>query len=97
MENIQMHERIGLTGASSFLTTLVLKRLATLPNVKEVHIFDIKPPTIVSNKFIFHRVDITKDEASSDIASVLINNKVTAFIHGSLFSGPTRKKHIITK
>ncbi len=92
MENIQTHERIGLTGASSFLTTLVLKRLATLSSIKEVHIFDINPPPIVSTKFIFHRVDLTKDEASSSIASALIDNKVTAFIHGSLFSGPTRKK-----
>ena len=92
MENIQMHERIGLTGASSFLTSLVLKRLAGLSSIKEVHIFDIKPPSIVSTKFIFHRVDLTKDEASSNIAAVLIENKVTAFIHGSLFSGPTRRK-----
>jgi UDP-glucose 4-epimerase len=92
MENIQTHERIGLTGASSFLTSLVLKRLAALPSIKEVHIFDIKPPSIVSTKFIFHRVDLTKDEASSSMASVLIDNKVTAFIHGALFSGPTRRK-----
>ncbi|APJ04227.1 NAD-dependent epimerase/dehydratase family protein [Silvanigrella aquatica] len=92
MDNIQMHERIGLTGASSFLTSQVLKRLAALSNIKEVHIFDIKPPTIVSTKFIFHRVDLTKDEASSSMSSVLIENKVTAFIHGALFSGPTRNK-----
>ncbi|RDB35990.1 MAG: NAD-dependent epimerase/dehydratase family protein [Spirobacillus cienkowskii] len=89
---IQLHERIGLTGASSFLTTLVLNRLATLSSVKEVHIFDVKPPAIASTKFIFHRVDLTKDEASSNISSVLIENKITTFIHGALFSGPTRKK-----
>lgn len=92
MESLQVHERIGLTGAASFLTTLVLKRLAALASIKEVHIFDIKPPTIASTKFIFHRVDLTKDEASENIAAVLIENKVTAFIHGALFSGPTRRK-----
>ncbi|BBH53656.1 NAD-dependent epimerase/dehydratase family protein [Fluviispira sanaruensis] len=92
MENIQIHERIGLTGASSFLTTLVLKRLAELSTVKEVHIFDIHSPSIASSKFIFHRVDLTKDEASAEIASTLLQNNVTAFIHGALFSGPTRKK-----
>lgn len=92
MEILQTHERIGLTGASSFLTSLVLKRLATLSSIKEVHIFDIKPPSVVSTKFIFHRVDLTKDEASTNISSVLIGNKITAFIHGALFSGPTRKK-----
>nr|BFD31678.1 NAD-dependent epimerase/dehydratase family protein [Pigmentibacter ruber] len=92
MENLQSHERIGLTGASSFLTGLVLKRLASLASIKEIHIFDIKPPTVTSTKFIFHRVDLTKDEASENIAAVLIENKVTAFIHGALFSGPTRRK-----
>jgi UDP-glucose 4-epimerase len=92
MENIQVHERIALTGANSFLTSLVLKRLAALSSIKEVHIFDIQPPTIVSTKFIFHRVDLTKDEASSNMASVILENKVTAFIHGALFSGPTRNK-----
>ncbi|WP_338635296.1 hypothetical protein [Spirobacillus cienkowskii] len=89
---IQLHERIGLTGASSFLTTLVLNRLATLSSVKEVHIFDVKPPAIASTKFIFHRVDLTKDEASSNISSVLIENKITTFIHGALFSVHSKEK-----
>lgn len=87
-----IHTRIGMTGGSSFLNTLVLKRLAESPAISEVHIFDIKAPDVVSNKFVFHRVDLTKDNATNEMASVLIQNNVTEFIHGALFSGPTRKR-----
>lgn len=87
-----LHTRIAMTGGSSFLNTLVLKRLAQSPAISEVHIFDIKPPEVISNKFVFHRVDLTKDNATSLMASVLIQNKVTEFIHGALFSGPTRRR-----
>lgn len=86
-----VHARIAMTGACTFLNTLVLKRLAESPAVTQVHIFDIKAPDIVSPKFVFHRIDLTKDSASSEMASILIKHHITALIHGALFSGPTRK------
>ncbi len=91
MENTKILERIGLTGGNSFLGSLVLKRFASSPSIGEVHIFDLVPPTVVSNKFLFHRIDLKKDEASFEIAAILSKNKITTFLHGALFSGPTRK------
>jgi len=85
-------EHIAITGSSGFLPTLLLKRLAELPSVKEVHLFDIRTPEITSSKFIFHRMDITKEDTSSEMAQILIDNKITTFIHAALFSGPTRKR-----
>ena len=92
MEYNHFHERIALTGANSFLNTLVLKRLSELSAVKEIHIFDIHPPSHMSTKCIFHRLDISKEIANQTIAKTLIENNVTEFIHGALFSGPTRNK-----
>lgn len=92
MECNYFHERIALTGANSFLNTLVLKRLSDLSAIKEIHIFDIQPPSHMSTKFIFHRLDITKESSSQHIAKILLDNNVTEFIHGALFSGPTRYK-----
>lgn len=84
------HECIGMSGGGCFLNTLLLKRLAEISTVKEVHIFDLHAPTVTSNKFIFHRIDLTQDNATFDLSEILIQNKVTAFFHGALFSGPTR-------
>lgn len=93
MEYNNFHERIALTGANSFLNSLVLKRLSELSTVKEIHLFDIQPPSHMSTKCIFHRIDITKETSCQSIAKILIDNEVTEFIHGALFSGPTRSKN----
>jgi UDP-glucose 4-epimerase len=92
MEYKHFHERIALTGANSFLNSLVIKRLSELSAVKEIHIFDIQPPSPMPSKCIFHRLDLTKDTASQIMGKILIDNQVTEFIHGALFSGPTRGK-----
>ena len=91
MDDFQVHEKIALTGGSSFLGSLVLKRLINLSSVKEIHIFDIKPPEITSSKFIFHRIDLTRDRADAEMAKILLDHGVTTFVHGALFSGPTRQ------
>ncbi len=93
MELSHFHERIAITGANSFLNSLVLKRLSELSAVKEVHIFDIQPPAHMTSKFIFHRLDITKELSCQTMAQILIESNITEFVHGSLFSGPTRNKN----
>jgi UDP-glucose 4-epimerase len=94
MEYTNLHERIALTGARTFLNSLLLKRLSELSTVKEIHIFDIQPPAQMSTKCIFHRLDITKESACEVMAKIMIDNNVTEFIHGALFSGPHRNKNI---
>ena len=79
-----------MTGASSFRGELVLKRLAELPQVKEIHIFDIKAPLIHAPKIIFHRIDLTRDGADHLVARLLIKNNIKCLVHGALFSGPGR-------
>ena len=79
-----------MTGANTFLNTLLLKKLSVHPGIREVHIFDFRPPVVRSPKFIFHRVDLTKDKSSFEIAEILIRNKIKTFLHSALFSGPTR-------
>ncbi|MCA2959868.1 MAG: NAD-dependent epimerase/dehydratase family protein, partial [Silvanigrellales bacterium] len=81
---------IALTGASSFLGGLLLKRLVETPSVREVHVFDVKTPVVTSSKLIFHRIDLTRDNADAEVAAVLKANGIRLFIHGALFSGPQR-------
>ncbi|MES2613992.1 MAG: NAD-dependent epimerase/dehydratase family protein [Bdellovibrionota bacterium] len=94
MENNHSHERIAITGANSFLNTLVLKRLSELSTVKEIHIFDMQPPSHMSTKCIFHRLDITKEKSCQSMAQTLLENNVSEFIHGALYSGPTRSRSV---
>ena len=85
-----VHAKIGFTGASSFRGHLVLKRLAELPHVKEIHVFDIKAPLVHAAKVVFHRVDLTRDGSDELVASLLIKNDIKFLVHGALFSGPGR-------
>ncbi|MEY4064261.1 MAG: hypothetical protein RIR26_469 [Pseudomonadota bacterium] len=86
----QRYAKIAITGASSFRGHLVLKRLADLPHVKEIHVFDIKAPLIHAAKIIFHRVDLTRDGADTLVAQLLVKHQIKCVVHGALFSGPGR-------
>lgn len=90
MSELELPNKIALTGGASFLGTLILKRLAEIPTVHEVHIFDVAPPQVASPKFNFHRLDLTKDSASPELANQLQRNGIETFIHGALFTGPGR-------
>lgn len=87
----ELLEKIGLTGAATFLGGLVLKRLAEMPTVKEIHVFDIVPPQARSPKIVFHRLDLTRDRADSELAALLVSAGVRTFVHGALHSGPGRR------
>jgi UDP-glucose 4-epimerase len=86
----EVYSKIGMTGGASFRGHLVLKRLAELPHVREIHVFDIKAPLVHAAKVIFHRVDLTRDGADELMASLLKKNEIKCMIHGALFSGPGR-------
>lgn len=85
-----LQKRIAMTGARTFLNTLLLKKLAFHQIVQEIHIFDIHPPTFRHPKLIFHKVDLTEDTATDKITKILTQNEISLVIHGALFSGPTR-------
>ncbi len=86
----EVYSKIAMTGGSSFRGHLVLKRLAELPHVREIHVFDVKAPLVHAAKVIFHRVDLTRDGADELIASLLKKNEIKCVVHGALFSGPGR-------
>lgn len=90
----RVYEKIAITGASSFRGELVLKRLAELPQIKEIHVFDVKAPIIHAPKIIFHRVDLTRDGADNLIADLLLKNQIKCVVHGALFSGPGRNSSL---
>ncbi len=85
-------EKIGMTGGAGFLGGLLLKRLSDVPSIREIHVFDVKPPEVPSSKFIFHRLDLTRDNADSTLAELLIKHEIKTFVHSALFSGPGRNK-----
>lgn len=85
--------KLAVTGANSFLMTRALKLFIDLPGFSEIHVFDLYEPHIISNKIIFHRLNLINDNASEVMAKVLLENEVDTFIHAALFSGPTRNRH----
>lgn len=85
--------KLAITGGNSFLITLALKRFVDLPALSEIHVFDLYAPHIVSNKIIFHRLNIINDDASEEMTNVLLKNNIDTFIHAALFSGPTRNRY----
>lgn len=90
-KSFQVHEKIALTGGASFLGGLLIKRLSELPYVREIHVFDVEPPEFPASKIFFHRIDLTRDTADTEMAALLMKHGISTFIHGSLFSGPGRK------
>ena len=85
--------KIAITGGNSFLISLALKRLLDLPEFSEIHVFDLYAPHIVSEKIVFHRLNLTADDTSETVAKILTRNHIDTFIHGALFSGPTRNRY----
>jgi UDP-glucose 4-epimerase len=83
--------RVAVTGASRFLGEALVKRLAQTPSVREIHVFDIRMPEVPSSKIVFHRVDLTRDNADAEIAAILKEHDVRVFVHAALFSGPQRE------
>ncbi|MEY2988735.1 MAG: hypothetical protein RJB13_2256 [Pseudomonadota bacterium] len=86
----EVYSHIALTGGVSFRGHLLLKRLVELPQVKEIHVFDIKAPLVHAAKVIFHRVDLTRDGADALVSNLLTQNNIRCLIHGALHSGPGR-------
>ena len=39
---------------------------------------------------MFHKIDLTKDEASEEMAKILEENDVKTFFHGAFYSAPNR-------
>lgn len=87
---LELPHKLAMTGGASFLGGLILKKLVEIPSVHEIHVFDVYPPHVSSPKILFHRLDLTRDSASPDLAAVLKANGIDTFIHGALFSGPGR-------
>jgi UDP-glucose 4-epimerase len=84
-------QRIAITGGNRFLSGLLIKRLTDTPTVHEIHVLDVKLPDVPSGKIIFHRIDLTRDGADSEMAKIMSQNKITTLVHAALYSGPQRE------
>lgn len=92
MSQAQFPEKIALTGGTSTLGNLLISKLVDSTAVNEIHIFDIRAPLITSNKIIFHRMNLVRDDSDSELAKILIEQNIDTFVHGALFSGPNRNQ-----
>jgi len=84
-------EKIALTGASKTLMGLLIQKITEWPNVKEIHVVDLRPPKVRSSKIGCQRTDLLKDGADRAMSQLLQKNEIKHFIHGALYSGPSRK------
>lgn len=91
--NPSEHQRIAMTGAAGFLGGILLRALVTRPNIEEIHVFDVKAPEIQSTKIHYHRLDLCRDAATSELAQILSKHEITTFLHGAFFSAPGRTYH----
>ncbi len=84
--------KLAITGGNTFLISLALKRFLDLPEFSEIHVFDLYAPQVVSEKIIFHRINLTADNTSDLVSTILLQNEIDTVIHAALFSGPTRNR-----
>jgi UDP-glucose 4-epimerase len=80
--------RIAVTGAAGDLGRLLLPLLERDPDVESILVLDVAKPT--GDKVDFHRVDLTRHDAESELADALAEQPVDVFYHLAFRYGPVR-------
>ncbi len=80
--------RVGLTGAVGDLGALLIERLSSDPRVEQIHAFDIERPT--SERVAFHKLDLTRPDAGTELAELLTEQPVDVFYHLAFLNRPAR-------
>jgi UDP-glucose 4-epimerase len=81
MAQAQTRLRVGLTGASSDLGALLLPKLLEDPGVDHVVVFDVVPPTPVTERLSFVRVDLLQADQGIDLQRAFVRANVDALFH----------------
>ncbi len=80
--------RIAVTGAAGDLGRLLLPLLERDPDVESILVLDVAKPA--GDKVDFHRVDLTRHDAESELSDVLAELPVDVFYHLAFLYGPVR-------
>lgn len=81
---------VAVTGACTFLGTELLRWLETESHCTRVLALDVRPPPHrPGSKVEFVKLDLTQPRADSELAQLLDDANVDAFVHGAFLSHPT--------
>ncbi|GEN09792.1 UDP-glucose 4-epimerase [Myxococcus fulvus] len=80
--------RVAVTGASGEYGKLLLPRLERDPEVESIVVLDVNRPD--GAKVEFHRVDLTRHDAESELTDALAERPVDALYHLAFLFGPIR-------
>ncbi|HZI12913.1 MAG TPA: NAD-dependent epimerase/dehydratase family protein, partial [Myxococcus sp.] len=80
--------RVAVTGASGDYGKLLLPRLERDPEVESILVLDVARPE--GAKVEFHRVDLTRHDAESELTDALAERPVDALYHLAFLFGPIR-------
>ncbi|MFP2961263.1 SDR family oxidoreductase [Myxococcus sp. 1LA] len=80
--------RVAVTGASGDYGRLLLSRLEQDPEVESILVLDVARPD--GDKVEFHRVDLTRYDAESELTDALTERPVDALYHLAFLFGPIR-------
>ncbi|WP_426752432.1 SDR family oxidoreductase [Myxococcus sp. Y35] len=82
--------RVAVTGASGDYGRLLLSRLEQDPEVESILVLDVARPPDGNAKMEFHRVDLTRYDAESELTDALTERPVDALYHLAFLFGPIR-------
>ncbi|MFP2934018.1 SDR family oxidoreductase [Pyxidicoccus sp. 3LG] len=80
--------RVAVTGASGDYGKLLLQRLDRDPDVESILVLDVARPE--GAKVEYHRVDLTRYDAESELTDALAERPVDALYHLAFLYGPIR-------
>ncbi len=80
---------VAVIGARSFLGTEILSQLVDDPSIDKLVAIDIAEPDVVSDKLVFHRLDLSSPSAGSDLSEVFRVEQPGSVVHGAFLSTPT--------
>jgi UDP-glucose 4-epimerase len=80
--------RVAVTGASGDYGKLLLQRLERDPDVESILVLDVARPE--GSKVEYHRVDLTRYDAESELTEALTDGPVDALYHLAFLYGPIR-------
>jgi UDP-glucose 4-epimerase len=81
--------RIALTGCNAVIGKKCLENLHLFDGLERVVVFDIQPPAIQDKRILYYQVDLAQPGVEQEMASVLKDEGVEAFLHAAFFWNTT--------
>jgi len=82
--------RIALTGCNAVIGRKCLENLHLFERLERVVVFDIQPPAVQDKRVIYYQIDLAQPGVEQEMASVLKDEAVEAFLHAAFFWNTTR-------